>query len=1011
MKESRTVARTFPPVLIGRTAEFDELDQLFRSVRSTGEQSMTVLVTGDAGIGKSRLVDEFCCRSRADGALTATGACAPLDGGGPPYGPVLGILRDLADQIDPATKALALGPVIRGLGLQISGAESDEAPPSPQGTEGDTLDKTRLFAGILNGFGTLADMTPMVLVFEDLHWADSASAELFDFLARNLRTSPILVIGTYRSDELSSQHPLRGPLTELRRHNRVTELRLQGLNVGDTSNLLTALLGYPPERDLALAVHARSEGNPFFVEELMAMQNGVGLSEDLRNVILLRVERLSLEARGLLAAAAAAGPEVAHRLLVAVGGIETEHFDAALADLLAHQILVVQPDGRGYRFRHALLYEAAADSLLPAERARLHGEIASVLASDPDIAGVGPSHTATALAWHWWAAGEWSEALTACARAAEAAEAVFAFGDAFEQWERVLAGWDRVPDAATRLGCDRGWVLERASDAAYLSGQERQCLELARAAVAAIDPSDNPNRAVMCLAKLGRNAWAIGNPQVSIDAFQEAETLLSPRLPSVEMARLLAEKARVLMLMSRYSEAEEVCSRAITVARSVGARSEEGHALNSAAVVHAEFGHRDEGIAMMREALAIAEEIGNPDDLSRAYGNLSHLFCEAGRLEEAADVALAGMAMGQPFDEMRLNGAALNSADALFRLGRWEEAEELVARVVVILGNCSMHRELFQAESAMRRGYLDDAARYLKMIDDRSAELDDLQFRGSFLILRAEIALEEGRPREAWVDLEGALTLTANTDDAVTTPQICALGVRALADYAEICARRGAQPDMDLEKVRSTISSLVIEASSSIERAVGVDGSGSPRARAFALQCQAEASRLQGSDPETWSKTAMLWTDLSERYQIAYARWRQAEAILNERGERGPATELLREAWRIAEDLGADPLRSRIERLGQRARIEMDPTKPEPTSESLARDLGITAREAEVLGLLALGRTDGQIAGELFISKKTASVHVSNLIRKLNVSNRVEAGELGRGVGLGESVATYQSAV
>jgi DNA-binding CsgD family transcriptional regulator len=1004
------VTRTLSPVLIGRTAEFDELDEVLHSVRSTDEQSMTVLVTGDAGIGKSRLVEEFCSRIRADGILTATGACAPLDGGGPPYGPVIGILRDLADQLAPDIKELVLGPVIRGLGLQIPGAESEVAHRSRQRTDEDALDKTRLFAGILNGFAALADITPMALVFEDLHWADSASAELFDFLARNLRTSPILIIGTYRSEELGSLHPLRGPLTELRRHSRVTELRLQGLNAVDTSSLLTTILGYPPECDLALAVHARSEGNPFFVEELMAMQNGAGLSEDLRNVILLRVERLSPGARELLAAAAAAGPESAHCLLVAVAGIETATFDRALADLIAQQILVVQPDGKGYRFRHALLYEAVADSLLPAERVRLHGKIACVL-TDPDIAGVGPSQSAAALAWHWWAAGEWSEALTACARGADAAEAVFAFGDAFEQWERVLACWDRVPDAASRLGCDRACVLERASDAAYLSGQERQCLELAQAAIAAIDPSDNPTRAAICLAKLGRNAWAIGNPRVSIDAFQQAETLLSSRHPSIEMARVLAEKTRVLMLMSLYSEAEEVCIRAITVARLVGARSEEGHALNSAGVIRAQCGHSDEGIAMVREALAIAEEIGNPDDLSRGYSNLSHLLCEAGRLEEAADVALGGMGMGEPFDDMRFNGAALNSADALFRLGRWEEAEELFARVVVVLGNCGMHRELFQAECAIRRGYLDDAARHLKMIDDRSAELDDLQFRGSFLILRAELAIEEGRPPEAWDDLERALNLAATTDDAVATPQICALGVRALVDDAELSRRRGMRPEMDLEKVRLTIAGLVVEATSSIERAVGVGGSGSPRATTFALLCQAEASRLESSDPEKWSETARCWTDLSERYLIAYARWREAEAVLNAGSDRGRATELLRQAWRIAEDLGAAPLRARIEQMGQRARIGMDPTKPEPTSESLTRDLGITAREAEVLGHLAQGRTDGQIAGELFISKKTASVHVSNIIRKLNVSNRVAAGELGRSMGLGESGATYQSAV
>ena len=984
------VTRSLPSVLVGRTAELDELDALLDSVKSTGEQPMTVLITGDAGIGKSRLVDEFCSRMRAGGALTAIGACAPLDGGGPPYGPVIGILRDLTAQLGADTKLRVLTPVLRGLGLQ--GAEVEEGQPQQQWADEGALDKTRLFAGFLNAFSTLADTTTLILIFEDLHWADSASAELFDFLARNLRASPILMIGTYRSDELGSQHPFRGPLTELRRHNRVTELKLRGLDVGDTSSLLRIILGHPPEGDLALAVHTRSEGNPFFIEELMAMQNGPSLSEDLRNVILQRVGRLSVQARELLAAAAAAGPEIPHRLLVAVAELETSAFDRGLADLIAHQILVVRPDGNGYRFRHALLYEAVVESLLPAERSRLHGTIAAVLVAHPDIAGVAPGPTAAALAWHWWAAGEWSEALTACARAAEAAEAVFAFGEALEQWDRVLVGWNRVPEAASRLGRDRASVLERASDAAYLSGHEQQCLELAQAAVDAIDPSDDPIRATKYLAKLGRNSWTIGHPQVSMDAFKQAEALLDDDHPSVELARVLAEKARVLMLMSRYSEAEEIGNRAITVARSAHARSEEGHALNTAGVVRAQSGHIDDGIQMVREALLIAEAIGNPDDLARGYSNLTHLLCEAGRLEDAANVVLDELTAGRRLDDVRLNGAALNCADALFRLGRWDEAEQIFAGVDVVLGNCSMHRELFQAEGSLRRGHFDDASRYLKMIDDRSAELDDLQFRGSFLMLRAELALEEGRPQDAWDNLESALSIAAATDDVSITPQICALGVQALADYAELPRGTGAWPGMDTKTIRLMASRLTANATSGIGRAIGAGGSDPPRSKACALQCRAEESRLKEPDPELWNETAILWSNSSQPYQVAYARWRQAEAVLTQRGDRQRVAELLREAWTTATDLGAGPLCQRIEQLGKRSRIEIDPARPEPTSASLANELGITPREFEVLGLLASGRTDGQIADELFISKKTASVHVSNLIRKLKVSDRVEAG-------------------
>jgi DNA-binding CsgD family transcriptional regulator len=359
---------------------------------------------------------------------------------------------------------------------------------------------------------------------------------------------------------------------------------------------------------------------------------------------------------------------------------------------------------------------------------------------------------------------------------------------------------------------------------------------------------------------------------------------------------------------------------------------------------------------------------------------LSHLHFLAGQLEKSAAVTLDGMALGESLGGVRLNGAALNSAVSLARLGRRDEAEAIVLDVVNVSGNCRLNRELLQSEIALRRGRFGDAARLLAIVDDRSKALEDVQFRGEFYIQRATLALEEGRPRDAFVDIEEALTLAATTDDTLYTPQMCMLGIQALADRAEqerVTSRRSGGDSAEFHQLAAGLAARA-EAAAAPRTP---ESSRTPQAWAYALMCRAEESRLRRSDPLRWNGVALL----------------------RGRGDRARAAGSLRQAWKITRDLGAFPLGARIEQLAQRARVELDATRPDPdpTPASVAADLGLTGREFEVLGYLAAGRSDGQIAEELFISKKTASVHVSNLLRKLDASNRFEAGEIGQRVGLG----------
>jgi DNA-binding CsgD family transcriptional regulator len=300
----------------------------------------------------------------------------------------------------------------------------------------------------------------------------------------------------------------------------------------------------------------------------------------------------------------------------------------------------------------------------------------------------------------------------------------------------------------------------------------------------------------------------------------------------------------------------------------------------------------------------------------------------------------------------------------------------------------------------IRCGRHDEAAQALTITDDMTGRLTDVQGRGSFHMRRAELALVNGRPAEAYEDVERALALAAGTDDETLRPEMYALAVRALADQCQDARARGRRFDVD--KARLLALGFLQEARRLVTAPRQRGGRCAPRAVAFAVTCEAERARLDGSDPDLWADAARAWDDAGEPHPAAYSRWRQAEALLERRAARSRAVDCLEAAWRTSVALGARPLQEEIGRLAQRARIplpEDEGAVAKSAESTVAADLGLTPREVEVLGQLAAGRTDREIADLLFISKKTVSVHVSNLLRKLDVTNRIEAGRIGQAHG------------
>jgi DNA-binding CsgD family transcriptional regulator len=976
---------------VGRVAELDRLESALAALPDRG--AATVLLGGDAGMGKSRLVEEFCARARTRGTRVALGACAPAEGGGLPYGPVVGVLRDLARQLPPGDAASVLGFAQRSLGLTApteSPAEADSASTSG-------LVKTKLFEALLQSIETLAARASVVLVFEDLQWADSASIEVIDFLTRNLHDNPVLLVATYRADEVERGGALRRLLAELGRHARVSQVELTGLDRIEIANLLTDIVGGDPDWTLVDAVVTRSGGNPFFAEELAAARHAKTLPTALQNVVMMRIERLSAHASHVVSVAAAAGASVHYHLLSVATRGDADELDAALSEAVENKVLVADGDENSFRFRHALLREAAYGALLPGERARLHRAVATALTEHPELAAAGPGYAAMELADHWWAATDWPEALRASVTAADAAAAVIAMPEAYAHYERALAAGDLITaDSPAWQGIDRIDLDMKTADAAYMCGETERGVDLVRRALDALDVSADPQRGAICYTMLGRNAWAYGDSQLAIDALQQAAALLPADRPTVELAGILAEEARSLMLMSHSGRAEVKAREAIAVARAVGARMEEGHALNTLGCIVADRGDIDLGIALVRESLGIAEEAGNPDQLYRAYNNLAHVLGLAGRLEEAAALVFEGDESNDKFVGIRLGAAGQNSAESLMRLGRLDEAEDLLQRITRGSGNCVFGPFAVRAMIAIRRGLLDDAAAQLVTAEELSGGLDTANVQGWLHTLRAEIQLERGEPQSAMEEVDRALTTTVGIDDDVVVIEMHSVGLRAIAD--DLDAARAKQRRIDLDKVQRLAIGMLGEVDDILAARKEHGYPLTPVMTAFVALCRAEASRVTDPDPDLWQEAATRWDTVHEAFPAAYCRWREAELLLSARLDRKRATESAQVAWRSAVAMGTPLLRARLERLAERGRITLATAAPvaATAARSAAEDLGLTPREVEVLAQLAKGRTDRQIAEELFISKKTASVHVSNLLRKLDAANRIEAAEIGQ---------------
>jgi ATP/maltotriose-dependent transcriptional regulator MalT len=968
-------------------------------------------VGGEAGVGKTRLVTRFAEQIQQAGGRVLLGGCIELGEGSLPYGPLVQAMRGLGRGLEPAALADIVGSerallarMLPELGRTEHTDESTSASPIVGSSS-----QARLFEAFLGLLERLGEQSPTVLVVEDLHWADRSTLDVLTFLVRNLRTAVLLVL-TYRTDDLHRRHPVRPFLAELDRSERAERLDIERFDRSEIASLLEASLGSDPPDELVEQIYRRSGGNVFFAEELLAalrVRNGnAQLPPSLENVLLSRVQILPEDVQSTLRIVAAASGPVEHQLLAAVSDLPEADLLAALRTAVTHQMLVPDPASETYAFRHALTQEALYGDLLPGERAQIHAAFARVLSERPRPAD--PSHDTTPgrLAYHWMRAHNPAEALPAAMEAGLQSQAAYGFADARRHFETVLELWDQVAGPEQRLGLDRATVLRRAAESAYLAGDPNRAITLTRAALAAIDEAADPVRAGLSHALLGGYLYATGG-QGALAEYQAAVRLVPGLPPRAERAQVLAALGEALMAQCRYRESRELCEEAIAIAQELGALSQEGDARRSLGVDLAFLGDLEAGVRELTEARQIAQAVGRVDEVARCFATLSGLLETCGELEAATTVALEGAEFAASHGLGRWHSPFLTATAgrALFARGRWDDADMLLRRaadrVAPELAAARVSIGCARSQLDISRGRAESAAKCLAEAGD--AYLHTVKqpwFGAPLFVAMAELALLEGRLADAEAAVAEGLQV-AGGDLSYAAP-LYVLGVRALADHADM-ARARRDSNQVIEACQHG-NALGVE----LRARVVPDGTDeaipTPRTKAYGSVAEAELARLAGSsDPGLWAAAAQGWERQAEPYPAAYARWREAEALLMGGAARERVEAVLRAAYATARALGALPLCTEIEGLARRGRLSLGTEAPTPiTSEPsspLAR-LGLTAREQEVLALVATGRTNRQIAETLFISPKTATLHVSNILSKLGVTNRVEAATIAYRLGV-----------
>lgn len=939
--------------MIGRDGDLRDLRSILGDAAAGKPQA--VIVAGEAGIGKTRLLHEFAAEAGAK-ALVISGQCVDLGHVATPYAPITTLLRTLIDLIGAEAVLAAAGPGRETLGVLL---------PELSGPDTDWTSENRMHEVVAVLLEHLARERCLVVLIEDLHWADEATLAVLRFLLRAVAQVPLMIVMTYRSDDVGRGHPLRTFLSEIERARRARRITLKRLTRAQIRKQAAEILGHSPDFEFLESLYERSEGVPFFVEELLGIGDGLDrelLPETLRDLLLARYERLDEPTQYFLRVLSAGGISVRHDLVAAVHDRDDDDFDSVARRAVQANVLVA--GDTGYSFRHALVREAVHGDLLPGERSRFHTRYAEALEAD----GAGSK---TEIAYHWDAANNAQRAFPAALAAMKRAHEAYAHMTAARMGERALDLWDVVDRPEAVAGRPRHQLVRHTASALRLAGEVERSLTLINFALDEGE-AQGADRASLLAAKAASLAHL--SQQGSIPLLQAALALVPDGSDEALRADLMTRLAARFMIEGRLDAAVEQATCALELAQRLGLAGAASIAANLRGVTRAHLGAVEDGLADM----ALAEHLAAEDDdaLLRFRVNHSDLLRLLGRDAESLRVAEVGIDRARTLGVERTSGAILasNAIEPLFSLGDWPRATAMLDRALALEPPLAFRAYLYRSKiwSILWGGDLVEAERRFRQWRPNLLELAEveLQTRLQFIGLASELALAQGDAARSWQHVSYLVSDSLRSLPGYDIP--------ILATAARTLARLRADPsvDLDVDKVEMQLRDLL------------ASDSYWPTSVPWGAVFEAELGGGDGTGTDVDAWVAAL--DVAETLPAhlrPYLLMRTAMARF-EADDRAGAIVGLKQAIDVAEALGAGLVTRQATEYAQRAGLNLDGAAPRRLAANSAE---LTARERQVLELVARGLTNRQIGAELFISGKTASVHVSAILRKLGASSRTEA--------------------
>ena len=963
----------------GRAAE---LSLLCGGVRG----GSTTLVVGDPGIGKTRLAAECAAEFEADGWLVVSASCLPL-----------------AEQ-------LPLLPVVEGL-RQLQGLEQgallgdwlQECPPyvrddiarlvpelasASSGTAVGEWSRQRLFAAVLQCWRAVHQRRPLLIIVEDLHWSDGATRDFLTYVSAQRGTGSVPVVLTSRPGDASDEGVTdvwSGPLVSTGRWQRI---QLSPLTPHEVEVMAASVAPDPLTPDQIASLVRRGDGNPFFVEQLLAASAVTTLSDELAELLRSRAAATSSVAHDVLRALSVAGRPLSDDELTTVTGHGADGVLVALRELVGAALARLTADGL-CTLRHALLGEAIEAGLFAGERAELHSAVAGRLMdrADPSLAAEAADHLGRA--------GRERDELPVRITAAEYCVQVSGFGEAALHWSRAVDLAEEFDDAHVAE-----LALSAFNAAGHAGAGERLLDYVERGKRAAVRHGQRHLYATLIAVAAGVHSLdmtlerGLTELQAAVEVFQELP-------PSGELVEALIVMYYLQCGRGRPAEGLPHLQRAVTIEETLGNDSVTALAV----LAHAQLvaGEVESGLA----AAAVARQrmASNADLLTvrRLAVVETDIDLKLNRLEQAAS---DGLAVWNRLQAIGVGGTYMsvmilsNACEALRGRGQIDQfrriVEPLTTDQAVEPTSWKKHEQRCWAD--LYAGRFEAATDRLDEILSQSRQLS-FEENGELAQLRLELALWRNDPRAA-VDLAlRAVECTAGVAPDGWAARLLTTAMWACADLVEDArahrddtgVRAGQRAAAQLEEERAD---LLLDPFAEHPFYVTATAEG--------REWVAELNRCQGDNqPELWLAVAQEWDTFNRPHRAGYAWWRAAQAMLH-RGQRGPAASALQTARQRSDQ--HVPLTDAITHLARLSRVSLEPPlAAAETSNQLPAAppiFGLTSRELDVLRLLTEGLTNAEIGSRLYMSPKTASVHVTAILRKLQATNRVHAAAIAERLGL-----------